>query len=157
MTPAPPLVRELGQRPGLFGTNRGGSTALSVAFFAPALVLLAVGAADLLAVHNARVKLQDVAEGSALAGAPALTPATDGTAAKARAESFVRAAMSEWKNPPGVETSYQIVQQGGRPALHVRLKGNRPSLFANMLPPGGWAFSGNATATSVGLVPDDRQ
>lgn len=40
-----PLLRDLGQRPGLFGTNRNGNPALSIAFFGPAFVLLAIGAA----------------------------------------------------------------------------------------------------------------
>ena len=52
-----------------------------------------------------------------------------------------------------LDDGYEVVEQGGQRAIRVVLRGHRPSFFANMLPPGGWNFVGEATATSVGLVP----
>lgn len=147
------LVRKAGRRLGLFRSNTQGNIALSFAFIGPAVILLGVGAIDLFAVHTAQVRLQSIADAGALASAPTLALATDGTAAKARAASFVSGQMSEWADRPDFTATYEIVEQGGQRAIRVLLRGHRQSFFANMLPPGGWHFVGDATATSVGLVP----
>ncbi|MGZ9099558.1 MAG: TadE/TadG family type IV pilus assembly protein, partial [Brevundimonas sp.] len=130
-----------------------GSIALKFAFIGPAIFLLGVGAIDLLAVSTAQSRLQAIADAGALAGAPSLSLATDGAAARERAESFVAAEMSQWVDAPEYEGTYEIVEQAGQRAVRVLLRGHRPSFFANMLPPGGWRFQGDATASSVGLVP----
>ena len=130
-----------------------GSIALKFAFVGPAIFLLGVGAIDLLAVSTAQGRLQSIADAGALAGAPSLSLATDGAAARERAASFVVGEMSQWDDAPTYEATYEIVQQGGQRAIRVLLRGHRPSFFANMLPPGGWHFVGDATASSVGLVP----
>jgi hypothetical protein len=115
--------------------------------------MLSVGAVDLMAVTSAQTRLQAVADAGALAAAPALGLATDGAAARERAASFVAAELSQWPDAPTVVGTYEIVEQGGQRGIRVLLRANRPSFFANMLPPGGWNFVGDATATSVGLVP----
>lgn len=130
-----------------------GNIAVRLALIAPGLILLGAGGADLYAVHGAHERLQGIADAGALAGATAL--ATDAAAARARAAASVAGAMHAWPQAPGVEGVYQIVDQGGEPAIRVLLKGHRPSLLADMLPPGGWNFSGDATATSRGLVSRD--
>ena len=130
-----------------------GSIALKFAFIGPAVFLLGVGAIDLMAVSSAQGRLQAIADAGALAGAPALALATDGAAARERAESFVAAEMSQWVDAPEYEGTYEIVDQAGQRAVRVLLRGHRPSFFANMLPPGGWHFIGDATASSVGIVP----
>ena len=131
----------------------GGSIALKFAFVGPAIFLLGVGAIDLLAVSTAQGRLQSIADAGALAGAPSLALATDGAAARERAAAFVVGEMSQWSDAPEYEGTYEIVEQAGQRAIRVLLRGHRPSFFANMLPPGGWRFVGDATATSVGLVP----
>ncbi len=136
-----------------FWSAREGSIALKFALAGPAVILLAVGAVDLMAVHNAKGRLQSIADAAALAGAPALTLATDGTPARERAEAFVRAQVSDWRDAPSIVSTYEITERGGQRALRVLLEANRPSFFANMLPPGGWDFVGDATASAVGLVP----
>lgn len=130
-----------------------GSIALKFAFVGPAVFLVGVGAIDLLAVSTAQGRLQAIADAGALAGAPSLALAADGAAARERAASFVVAEMSQWPDAPQYEGSYEVVNQGGQRGIRVLLSGHRPSFFANMLPPGGWHFVGDATATSVGLVP----
>lgn len=147
------LLCRVAKRLGLLRSDTNGNIALSFAFFGPAFILLGVGAIDLFAVHTARSRLQSIADAGALAGAPALALATDGAAAKQRAAAFVAGEMSAWEERPTFEATYEILDQGGQRAIRVLLRGHRTSFFANMLPPGGWNFSGDATATSVGLVP----
>ncbi|CAN1570195.1 hypothetical protein MCEMIH16_03155 [Caulobacteraceae bacterium] len=62
-------------------------------------------------------------------------------------------ARNFWADAPAYDGSYEITDEGGERAIRVLLKANRISFFANMLPPGGWNFSGDATAVSVSMVP----
>lgn len=130
-----------------------GSIALKFAMIGPAIMLLGVGGIDLMAVHTAKGRLQSIADAAALAGAPALALATDGSAARERADAFVRGQMEEWPEAPDYEASYEILNRGGQRAIRVLLRGHRTSFFANMLPPGGWNFVGDATASTAGLTP----
>lgn len=132
---------------------RDGGVAVMFALGGPAVIVIGVGAIDLLAVHSAMTRLQTVADAAALAGAPALALATDGAPAKERADAFVAAEVAEWSDAPSLTSTYEITDRGGQRAIHVVLSANRPSFFANLLPPGGWNFRAEATATSVGLVP----
>ena len=126
----------------------GGSIALKFAFVGPAVFLLAVGGIDLLAATRSQDRLQGIADGAAAAGAEALDPATD-AAARMRAAAFVAAEMRRWPDAPAYEAKYEIVDRAGRRALRVVLRGHRPSVLANMLPPGGWHLVGDASATPV--------
>lgn len=130
-----------------------GSIALKFAMIGPAIMLLGAGSIDLLAVHNAKGRLQSIADSAALAGAPALSLATDGAAARERAEAFVIGQMAEWSDAPTYVATYELMERGGQRAIRVLLQANRPSFFANMLPPGGWDFVGDATAATANLVP----
>jgi hypothetical protein len=127
----------------------GGSIPLKFAFVGPAVFLLAVGGLDLLAVNRSQERLQTIADGAATAGAEALEPATDAAVARTRAAAFVAAEMQRWPDAPVYEANYEIVDQAGRRALRVVLHGHRPSFLANMLPPGGWHFVGDSSATPV--------
>lgn len=135
------------------GRSERGSIALKFAMIGPAVMLLGVGGIDLMAVHTAKGRLQSIADAAALAGAPALALATDGSAARERADAFVRGQMGEWAEAPEYEASYEILERGGQRAIRVLLRGHRTSFFANMLPPGGWNFVGDATASTAGLTP----
>ncbi|MGV8929968.1 MAG: TadE/TadG family type IV pilus assembly protein [Brevundimonas sp.] len=143
----------MGGLAGRLRSDTRGNIALLAALIGPAVLLIGVGAIDLLAVSSAQSRLQNIADAGALAGAPQLALATDGSAARQRAESFVAAEISQWSGAPSYTGTYEVIDQGGQRAIQVILKGHRPSFFANMLPPGGWNFVGKATATSVGLVP----
>lgn len=153
MTGAVRILRELKALAGRLRADTGGNIALMAALIGPAILMLGVGAIDLLGVHSAQNRLQNIADAGALAGAPQLALATDGSAARERAASFVVAEMSQWSDAPTYTGTYEVINQGGQRAIRVTLKGHRPSFFANMLPPGGWDFIGSATASSVGLVP----
>jgi hypothetical protein len=61
--------------------------------------------------------------------------------------------MGEWVEAPTYEATYDVLERGGQRAIRVLLRGHRTSFFANMLPPGGWNFVGDATASTAGLVP----
>ena len=125
-----------------------GGIAFKFAFLGPAVFLLAVGAFDLLAVSRSQDRLQGIADGAALAGAEALNPAAGAGAARLRAEAFVSAEMQAWRGAPAYVAKYEVVDRSGQRALHVVLRGHRPSFLANMLPPGGWHFVGDASATA---------
>ena len=130
-----------------------GSIALKFALLGPAVLLLGVGAIDLLAVNAADTRLQAIADAGALAGAPSLALATDGSEARERAQAFVDAQMSDWAEAPTYTATYEVIDRMGQRAIRVLLNGHRPSFFASMLPPGGWNFRAEAIASSVGLVP----
>lgn len=147
------LVQRMVRFAGRLRRSERGSIALKFAFAGPAVILLGVGGIDLMAVHTAKARLQSIADAAALAGAPALALATDGSAARERAEAFVRGQMGEWAEAPTYEASYEILERGGQRAIRVLLRGHRTSFFANMLPPGGWNFVGDATASTAGLTP----
>ncbi len=126
-----------------------GSIALKFAFVGPAVFLLAVGGIDLLAVTRSQDRLQTIADGAAAVGAEALDPAANAAVARVRAAAFVAAEMRRWSDAPVYEAKYEVVDRAGRPALRVVLRGHRPSFLANMLPPGGWRFVGDASATAA--------
>lgn len=130
-----------------FLRESGGALALRFAFVGPAVFLLVVGGVDLLAVNRSQDRLQTIADGAAAAGASVLASGTDPAAARGRAASYVADQMRQWPNAPVYEAKYEIVDGSGRRALRVVLSGHRPSFLANMLPPGGWNFVGDASAT----------
>jgi hypothetical protein len=123
-----------------------GSLVLRLAFVGPAVFLLAVGGVDLMAINRAQARLQTIAAGAAAAGVEGVAAPADLPAARSRAAAFVAAQMGEWAGAPTYEARYEIVDRGGEPTLHVVLNGHRPSFMANMLPPGGWHFVGDASA-----------
>jgi len=135
------------------GAAEAGSIALKFAMVGPAVVMLGAGAIDLMAVHSAKDRLQSIADSAALAGAPSLSLAADGSTARARAAAFVEGQMSEWGDAPTYQATYELVDLDEQRGLRVLLQANRPSFFANMLPPGGWDFIGDATASTVSTVP----
>ena len=133
--------------------NDRGSIALKFALIVPGVALLSVGAIDLNSVHSAQNRLQGIADAAALAGASDLALATDGRPALSRADAYYRAELAEWSNPPTIKPIFELVTRGGQRALKVRLEAQRPSFFANMLPPGGWKFNSEAIASPMGLTP----
>lgn len=127
----------------------GGSIALKFAFVGPAAFMLVIGGVDLFQVTRSQDRLQTIADGAAATGAQTLNPAGDAVAARARAAAFVASEMGRWPDAPAYEAKYEIVDRAGHPGLHVVLRGHRPSFLANMLPPGGWHFVGEASVTPV--------
>ncbi|CAN5397923.1 pilus assembly protein [soil metagenome] len=145
--------RRLRPRLGAFHRDEGGQIALMFALGAPAVVLLAVGAIDLSNVQASRVKLQDIAEAAALAGGRELGLAIEDAPTIERAQAFVTAHLSEWKNSPTITPHIGVVERDGRRVIEVILNAHSQSFFANMLPPGGWNYKAEARAVSVSLTP----
>ena len=130
-----------------------GGVALMAALVGPIVIVVGAGAIDLWAVHSAVGRFQAIADASALAGAPALALATDSATAEQRADAHLKAMMAEWSDHPTYRVQYATIRDGDARALQVTLLGHRPSFFANLLPPGGWNFQAEATASSAGVVP----
>ncbi|MFN3668468.1 MAG: hypothetical protein ACK4VY_04115 [Brevundimonas sp.] len=151
----PPLARseiDVGAAPPRLFRAPDASTALKFAFVGPALFLLVVGGVDLFAVGRSQDRLETIAAGAAAAGVAAIGPAADPAAARARAAAFVAAEMDRWPGHPAFDADYRMVEGPGGVSLHVALRGHRPSFLANMLPPGGWRFTGAASATPTRAV-----
>src|SRR5690606_9970859 len=116
--------------------------------------MMGAGAFDLTQVQASRIRLQDIADSAALAAANDLSLATDGSNATERARAHVDTHLSEWGDQaPKVEAVYEVLDIEGQRAIKVRLNGHRPSFFASLLPPGGWHFGAQSTATTMGRVP----
>jgi len=133
--------------------DQKGSIAVKFALAVPVIALLSAGSIDLMAVSSSRSQLQSIADNAALAGARSLTLAADKVLAEERAASTVRAAMSEWQGAPKYTETYTVIETKDGRRLRVTLNGHRPSFFGSMLPPGGWHFTGDATAIPVGQTP----
>jgi hypothetical protein len=133
--------------------DRKGSIAIKFALAVPVIALISAGAIDLLAVSATKSQLQSIADNAALAGARSLTLAADKILAKQRPESFVKAEIGEWPGAPTYTAAYTVFDGKDSRNLKVTLNGHRPSFFGSMLPPGGWRFTVDATASPVGQTP----
>lgn len=133
--------------------NRRGSIAVKFALAGPAVIVLGLGAIDLMAVRTVHGQLQSIADAAALVGAGSLSLAADDVLAQEQAASFVVAEMGRWENAPEYIGTYNVIDGSAQRVLHVRLEARRPSFFGNLLPPGGWRFAGDAKASPVGQTP----
>lgn len=133
-----------------FAADRRGNFLMIVAIGLPALVLGALGAVDLSSVINDRVKMQAVADFSALNAAKQLAlDSTSATALRAKneAENELADIATRWT----LSIDAQVVQDGK--AVQVTITGKRPSYFHDLLPKGGWTANASATAEIEGLTP----
>lgn len=130
-----------------------GLIALKFALMVPGVAVLGLGAVDLHAVYSDRQKMQDIADAAALAGARELGLAVAGAVPEERARAYVDAQVGQWRHGPTIETQVTALDIDGQRALRVRLEGNRPSFFGNLLPPGGWNLAAESTASSVAVTP----
>ncbi len=137
-----------------FASDRRGTILLKFALGAPAVGVLGLGAIDLQAVYSAKAQLQEIADAAALSGARELSLAVNDDGPEGRANSYVDAHFSEWRDAPRTERTIEVMEMDdGSRALRVLLEANRPSFFANLLPPGGWDMRAEAIASSVNAVP----
>lgn len=146
------LKRLLARLAGFPRSNRG-TIAIQFALALPALALAVAGAADLVAVHAAKQRLEDIGDAAALAGAKELGLAITDKAAIERAEAFVDEQLAQWGRAPTVTQTITVEEIDGQRVLAVKLNGNRVSFFVNLLPPGGWNFEVVSHATSIGRTP----
>lgn len=133
---------------------RAGNAAVVVALALPALATMALGATDVASIMGDRQRMRSIAEAAALAGARNLSVAMSEADAKEHAHAMATAMVSEWRTGPrlSVTVSVERVRQSAK-AVRVRLDAKRPSFFGDLLPPGGWRYDQQATASSVGTKP----
>lgn len=147
----PTRIAKLFQRLAL---DRAGTIAVKAALAIPAVSVLALGAVDLTEVNTTKSRLQAIADAAALAGANELGLAVDENAPVERGKAWVASQLAEWGGAPETQVDVKTINIGdGVRALKVSLTAHRESFFGNMLPPGGWTFHADATASSVGLTP----
>ncbi|HEX8470036.1 MAG TPA: pilus assembly protein TadG-related protein, partial [Brevundimonas sp.] len=96
-----------------FRHSEQGNIAVIFALAAPALFLIGVGAIDLGRVQSNRVKLQDIADAAALAGANELGLAINDTVAIERAKVFVQGHVLEWKEGPDISPEISVISKDG--------------------------------------------
>ena len=147
-------ISEVWRLLGRLVADRAGSIAVKAALAIPAVSVLALGAVDLTAVNGTRDRLQAIADAAALAGANELGLAVGDSAPIERGKAWVASQLAEWPEAPETMVDVKVVDMpaGGR-ALQVDIQGYRESFFGNLLPPGGWKFRADATASSVNLTP----
>ncbi len=132
----------------LAGDTKGG-IAMTFAVGAPVLALLACGAIDLVAVTTSKSQMQDAADAAALNAAQQLG-LSDEAGVKSRADAFARAQLTEMK-----DFTYTVTTtiSADNTDVKVEIAGNRPSFFANLLPPGGWDVGVTAVAKPMARWP----
>lgn len=135
---------------GGFARSRRAGVAVVFAVATPVLAVLACGAIDLASVVADRNRLQDVADAAALDGANQLSVANS-QGAETRAQQFALDQLSDVAKR--VQLTPNVTVPPDAKSITVVIKGHRSSFFGNLLPMGGWTFSGRATAQPLGRMP----
>lgn len=133
-----------------FGRDVRGGLAVIFAISAPVLALVVSGAVEMAEVVRTKAHLQSIVDSSALAGAQQLlVDRSQATRERARVSADRQAieAAPKWV----IDTKAQA--DLGTGSLTVDLGANRPSLFGNLLPPGGFQIKLSATAVALGSRP----
>jgi Flp pilus assembly protein TadG len=116
----------------------------------PVLAVLGAGAIDLSSLSADRSRMQDAADGAALAAARQLGIGTSvGITARAQALANADLATVAARVPFTVTTTISPDNS----QVTVAINGHRQSFFANLLPPGGWNINVRATAATLGQTP----
>ena len=134
--------------------REGGNVALIVALAIPGAATLAFGAIDVSNIMGDRERMRSIAEAAALAGARNLSVAMSESSALEHARAMAQSIVDEWREGPSITIAAEIKAiSGGAKGVTVHLDAARPSLFGDLLPPGGWRYHASATASSVGMKP----
>jgi len=125
-----------------------------VGLAAPVLVTLVFGATDVASVMADRDRMRSIADAAALSGARNLSVAMQKSSALENARAIGQAMIAEWQDAPAITISTDIAQlEHGGTGVHVVLAAHRSSLFGDLLPPGGWHYVAESTATTVASKP----
>ena len=131
-----------------FCRRKDGGTALIFALLAPALLVVAAGAVELNFILMDKQLTQDVADRAALMGARQLTINASGSLYQA--QTFALAQLQALSRRSNVTVS---ATQPSSDQVQVAIDTQRPSFFANLLPPGGFHTHVASVATSVNSLP----
>jgi Flp pilus assembly protein TadG len=145
-------VKRIRTSPSSRGLDRDarGNVAVIAAIVVPVLSVMAVAAVELGFVMSDKGKLQAAVDAAALAAAHEMALAVDG-GVTARAEALALAQVESLKERGSVTATAALVDDGT--AVNVVLTSKRPSFFGNLLPPGGFTTSAEATAVGMGRTP----
>ncbi len=133
---------------------RAGNVGMILALALPAAATLVLGATDVASIMGDRERMRSIAEAAALAGARNLSVAMSEADATEHAKSMALAMIGEWRNAPHMEVAVSVLRvEHGAKAVHVEIDARRPSFFGDLLPPGGWQYGQEATASSIGTKP----
>ena len=147
------MPRPAAPRRGL-GRARGGNVAVVVGFSVPALATLVFGATDIASIMTDRDRMHSIADAAALSGARSLSVAMQSSSAAESARALAQSMIDEWAGAPSLKISVDVAPlKGGGKAVKVGLDARRPSLFGDLLPPGGWQYAVASTAAAIGSKP----
>ena len=132
----------------------GGNVAVVIGLSVPALATVVFGATDIASIMADRDRMHGIADAAALSGARSLSVAMQGSSAAESAKAMAQAMIAEWPGAPSITIGVDIsmLKLGGK-GVRVELDARRPSLFGDLLPPGGWQYAVVSTAASVGAKP----
>ncbi len=133
-----------------FWRDRRGGIAVVMAIALPAMLMLICAAIDLASLNAEHSAMQDAADATALAMAKQLGVAT-ANGITARAADYADAQLGQVASRDNVQVSTAIAADNT--SVTVTLTGKRASFFGDLLPPGGWTLSTQATAVMMGELP----
>ena len=128
------------------GSATGGIAALA-AVAVPCTAVVGIGAVELVAINAERAILQDAADMAALLGAKELAVAShEGLTDRVEGYALTQLAKVAVRTKLTAEATIEGDQ------LRVKLSGNRPGFFGNVVPPGGfWTHVGATAQAEPGL------
>lgn len=132
--------------------DRDGNVALIFALALPAIIVIALGAVELMNLSKDRSRLQDIADATALNAASQMRVA-------ANEQLLSRAANLAETTATGLtaELDKPVVRflegKEGPGGIEVILTARRTSFFGNLLPPGGFIIRASARAEQLGATP----
>lgn len=133
-----------------FAHSTRGAIAVQFALVIVPLSVLGCAAVDMASVFSDKQMMQQVADATALDAAAQLVLAnTDGV--PDRSNAFALAQLDRIARRISLHPTTTISQAGD--SVTVAITGDRPSFFANLLPPGGFHIKVAATAMSMGRTP----
>ncbi|MBW3618440.1 MAG: hypothetical protein KY446_11995 [Proteobacteria bacterium] len=131
------------------GARRGGIVPMAAAGV-PLVAVLAIAATELTALNSDKTAMQDVADQVALDGANQLTLANT-VGITERVETSALHALEELAARSELTVSAKIL--GENTAVQVSMVSRRTSFFGNLLPPGGFVTTAQATAIKMPTMP----
>ncbi|HEV2652746.1 MAG TPA: hypothetical protein VGU69_15915 [Rhizomicrobium sp.] len=133
-----------------FAAARDGGVVIMFALALPAASVATLGGIEYATVVADSAKLQGIADAAALTAAKQLAVDTSNATA-VRAQSLVEAQLGALIGKWSLNVTAEVVNKGT--AVQVNITGARPSMFGNLLPPGGWKLGVSSEAQIEGLMP----
>jgi Flp pilus assembly protein TadG len=143
-------VAKLARWLSLFERDSRGGLAVNFALVLLPLCMITCGAVDFASVYSDKQRMQQVADSAALDAAAQLLLA-DTSGVPDRTNAFALSQLGRIADRVSLSANTVISAKGD--SVTVTIDGQRPSFFANLLPPGGFHLRTAATAMSMGRTP----